>query len=77
MINILLSGGSGTRLWPLSRTKLPKQFVRLFDNQSLFQQTVERNASLCHSTIVVTNTEQYFLALDQIDETINRDQATP
>lgn len=68
MINILLSGGSGTRLWPLSRTKLPKQFVRLFDNQSLFQKTLERNAPLCHTTLVVTNTEQYFLALDQLEE---------
>lgn len=68
MINILLSGGSGTRLWPLSRTKLPKQFVRLFDNQSLFQKTLERNAPLCHTTLVVTNTEQYFLAIDQIQE---------
>ena len=68
MINILLSGGSGTRLWPLSRTKLPKQFVRLFDNQSLFQKTLERNDPLCNTTLVVTNTEQYFLALDQIEE---------
>lgn len=68
MINILLSGGSGTRLWPLSRTKLPKQFVRLFDNQSLFQKTLERNSPLCHTTLVVTNTEQYFLAIDQIQE---------
>lgn len=68
MINILLSGGSGTRLWPLSRTKLPKQFVRLFDNQSLFQKTLDRNSSLCHTTLVVTNTEQYFLALDQLEE---------
>lgn len=68
MINILLSGGSGTRLWPLSRTKLPKQFVRLFDNQSLFQKTLERNSPLCHTTLVVTSTEQYFLAIDQIHE---------
>lgn len=68
MINILLSGGSGTRLWPLSRTKLPKQFVRLFNNQSLFQKTLERNAPLCQSTLVVTNAEQYFLALDQLEE---------
>lgn len=68
MINILLSGGSGTRLWPLSRTKLPKQFVRLFDNQSLFQKTLERNAPLCQKTLVVTNAEQYFLALDQLEE---------
>ncbi|MBN2865015.1 MAG: hypothetical protein JXK16_03330, partial [Thiotrichales bacterium] len=43
MINIILCGGSGTRLWPLSRTMLPKQFVRLFDNQSLFQDTIIRN----------------------------------
>ena len=68
MINILLSGGSGTRLWPLSRTKLPKQFVRLFDGQSLFQQTLKRNTPLCHTTFVVTNTEHYFLALDQIKD---------
>lgn len=68
MINILLSGGSGTRLWPLSRTKLPKQFVRLFDNQSLFQKTLERNSLLCHTTLIVTSTEQYFLAVDQLQE---------
>ena len=46
MINIILCGGSGTRLWPLSRTMLPKQFVRLFDGKSLFQDTVLRNAPL-------------------------------
>lgn len=66
MINILLSGGAGTRLWPLSRTLLPKQFVRLFNGQSLFQQTVTRNASVCSKTLVVSNTEHYFLALDQL-----------
>lgn len=66
MINILLSGGAGTRLWPLSRTLLPKQFVRLFNGQSLFQQTVARNASVCSKTLVVSNTEHYFLALDQL-----------
>lgn len=66
MINIILSGGSGSRLWPLSRTKLPKQFVRLFDNQSLFQKTLLRNANQCNSTLIVTNIDQYFLALDQL-----------
>ncbi|MCI4412117.1 MAG: mannose-1-phosphate guanylyltransferase/mannose-6-phosphate isomerase [Thiotrichales bacterium] len=66
MINILLSGGSGTRLWPLSRSMLPKQFVRLFNGQSLFQQTVARNASVCSRTLVVSNAEQYFLAVDQL-----------
>ncbi len=68
MINILLSGGSGTRLWPLSRTMLPKQFVRLFNNESLFQQTVKRNAAVCSRSLVVSNVEQYFLAVDQLQD---------
>lgn len=68
MINLILSGGAGTRLWPLSRTKLPKQFVRMFGNESLFQKTLLRNSPLCHMTLVATNTEQYFLAVDQIEE---------
>ena len=68
MINVILCGGSGTRLWPLSRTMLPKQFVRMFDNRSLFQDTVLRNKSLCQSYMVVSNTEQYFLAVDQFEQ---------
>lgn len=69
MINIILCGGSGTRLWPLSRTMLPKQFVRLLNNESLFQTTVKRNASLCSDCLVVSNSEQYFLAVDQLQQT--------
>ncbi len=68
MINIVLCGGSGTRLWPLSRTMLPKQFVRLFDGKSLFQETVLRNAELCSHAIIVSNRDQYFLAVDQLDQ---------
>lgn len=68
MTNIILCGGNGTRLWPLSRTLMPKQFVKLFNNQSLFQLTVERNQKLCRRSLIVSNTEQYFLALDQIEE---------
>ncbi len=68
MINIILCGGSGTRLWPLSRTMLPKQFVRLFDNRSLFQDTVLRNQSVCSHSFVVSNNEQYFLAVDQLGQ---------
>ncbi|AZR81699.1 mannose-1-phosphate guanylyltransferase/mannose-6-phosphate isomerase [Thiomicrospira sp. S5] len=68
MINILLSGGSGTRLWPLSRTMLPKQFVRLFDNESLFQQTVKRNVTVCSHSLIVSNVDQYFLAVDQYQQ---------
>ncbi len=68
MTNIILCGGSGTRLWPISRTLMPKQFVKLFDEKSLFQLTVERNAAVCDTQFIVSNTEQYFLALDQLQE---------
>ncbi|MFT5660593.1 MAG: mannose-1-phosphate guanylyltransferase [Sulfurimonas sp.] len=68
MTNIILCGGNGTRLWPISRTLMPKQFVKLFEDKSLFQLTIERNSKLCESELVVSNTEQYFLALDQLDE---------
>jgi mannose-1-phosphate guanylyltransferase len=81
MTNIILCGGRGTRLWPISRTLMPKQFVKLFNNtpghnllqansprKSLFQLTVERNSKLCESQFIVSNTEQYFLALDQLEE---------
>ena len=68
MINMILCGGSGTRLWPLSRTMLPKQFVRLFNNRSLFQDTVLRNQPVCSHTFVVSNNEQFFLAVDQLGQ---------
>lgn len=68
MTNIILCGGSGTRLWPISRTLMPKQFVKLFDQKSLFQLTVERNSPFCNKQLIVSNTEQYFLALDQLEE---------
>lgn len=67
MTNIVLCGGSGTRLWPLSRTLMPKQFLRIFDNKSLFELTYERNAKLCDKTLIISNQEQYFLILDQIN----------
>ena len=79
MTNIILCGGSGTRLWPISRTLMPKQFVQLFDapgqpllqgnspsGQSLFQLTVLRNQKACSSQMIVSNAEQYFLAVDQL-----------
>ena len=68
MINIILCGGNGTRLWPISRTLMPKQFVKLFNETSLFQLTVERNKTVCKKQIIVSNAEQYFLAVDQLEE---------
>ena len=68
MTNVILCGGSGTRLWPISRTYFPKQFYKLIGDMSLFQLTVLRNKDLCGDFIIVTNKDQYFIALDQLDE---------
>lgn len=51
ILPVVLCGGSGTRLWPLSRKDLPKQFVNLFDNQTLFSRTLERLRSLFTSNV--------------------------
>lgn len=68
MTNIILCGGNGTRLWPISRTLMPKQFNKLFNNKSLFQLTIQRNSLVCNKKLIVSNCEQYFLALDQLEE---------
>lgn len=71
---VILCGGSGTRLWPLSRAGFPKQFLVLCGTDSLFQQAVERINGLAAAditvgeTLVVTNEEHRFLALDQLRE---------
>ena len=66
MVNLILCGGAGTRLWPMSRSLMPKQFVRLFDGRSLFQKKDLRNQNLCSPQYVISNVDQYFLALDQL-----------
>ena len=72
---VIMAGGSGTRLWPLSRAQHPKQFLVLQGNRSLFQQAATRLASLAGDDIavgascVVGNEEHRFLVLDQLRET--------
>ncbi|MBW1293888.1 mannose-1-phosphate guanylyltransferase [Aquimarina litoralis] len=68
IINVVLSGGSGTRLWPLSRKSKPKQFLKIFDDQSLFQHTINRNKKLVDDFLLITNTEQIVEANEQINE---------
>jgi len=65
--SIVLAGGSGTRLWPISRKLMPKQFVKLFDDYSLFQKTILRNQKISESQLVISNQDQYFLAYDQLE----------
>ncbi|EQB34352.1 mannose-1-phosphate guanylyltransferase [Sulfurimonas hongkongensis] len=75
MTNIILCGGSGTRLWPISRTLMPKQFVKLFNGKSLFRLTLERNRSSCQKSFIVSSDQQYLLAQDQTQETPLLDDA--
>jgi len=69
---VIMAGGSGTRLWPLSRATYPKQFLALHGRQSLFQQAALRLQSLDAADIasagpcVVGNEEHRFLVLDQL-----------
>jgi len=65
---VILAGGNGTRLWPISRKLMPKQFVKLFSDSSLYQLTLKRNAKICSEIQIVSNQEQYFIALDQAQE---------
>ena len=74
VLPVIMAGGSGTRLWPLSRALYPKQFLILQGNQSLFQQAHLRLQELADADIgvakpcVVGNEEHRFLVLDQLRE---------
>ena len=61
---VILCGGSGTRLWPLSRKSFPKQFVPLIDNKSLLQLTLERVSLLSENVICVASNEHRFLVAE-------------
>jgi mannose-1-phosphate guanylyltransferase/mannose-6-phosphate isomerase len=71
---VILCGGSGTRLWPLSRSGFPKQFLCLTGNESLFQQAAQRLAALGNDSIhiaapvIVSGEDHRFLASEQLRE---------
>ena len=71
---VILCGGSGTRLWPLSRAGFPKQFLSLTGQESLFQQAALRLSALGDSgidvakPIIVTGEEHRFLAAEHLRE---------
>ncbi|MDR3413723.1 MAG: mannose-1-phosphate guanylyltransferase/mannose-6-phosphate isomerase [Formivibrio sp.] len=68
IIPVILSGGSGTRMWPLSRTAYPKQFLALNGADSLLQQTALRVKSVAEvaAPIIISNAEQRFLVAEQM-----------
>jgi len=66
LIPVILSGGAGTRLWPVSREAHPKPFIRLPDGESLLQKTLKRAAACgAERILTVTNRDHYFITRDE------------
>ena len=65
---LILCGGVGARLWPLSRKLLPKQFARILKGQTLFERTAQRNTQLGAQILIASNRDQRFLAENQLDQ---------
>ncbi|HBN90762.1 mannose-1-phosphate guanylyltransferase/mannose-6-phosphate isomerase [Rheinheimera aquimaris] len=64
---VIMAGGSGTRLWPLSRGNFPKQFLPLTGRHTMLQQTLLRLSGLQHSTpLLICNEDHRFIAAEQI-----------
>ena len=66
-INVILSGGVGSRLWPLSRKSRPKQYLPIFDGETLFQKTALRNKAFCEKVMVVGNCDNYELSRKDLE----------
>mgnify|MGYP006190403447 CR=1 FL=1 len=68
ILNVILSGGVGSRLWPLSRKARPKQYLPIFEGKTLFQLTAVRNQQFCDSILVVGNSSNYQLSERDLSE---------
>ncbi|WP_269237508.1 mannose-1-phosphate guanylyltransferase [Flavobacterium flavigenum] len=79
--HVILTGGVGSRLWPLSRKSQPKQYLEIFEGKSLFEMTVERNSYLANKVMVVGNVGNHHLSGKVMDKSktsyINIVEATP
>src|SRR5271154_954403 len=70
LIPVIMCGGAGTRLWPVSRESMPKQFVPLVEKRSTFQQVLGRirDATIFGRPIVITNSDFRFIVAEQMRE---------
>lgn len=70
IIPVIMAGGKGTRLWPLSRASAPKQFIQFIGDRTLFQATLERvgDKALYEAPLVITNEDFRFLVAEQARE---------
>jgi mannose-1-phosphate guanylyltransferase len=74
IIPVILSGGSGTRLWPLSRKLYPKQFLSLVNNTSLFQDTIIRLPDEASNPLIICNEKHRFLVAEQLRQIKSRNR---
>ncbi|WP_337967392.1 mannose-1-phosphate guanylyltransferase [uncultured Flavobacterium sp.] len=81
IIHVILTGGVGSRLWPLSRKSQPKQYLEIFEGKSLFEMTVDRNSHLANKVMVVGNVDNHHLSGKVMNKTktsyTNIVEATP
>lgn len=71
VVPVILSGGTGSRLWPMSRVSYPKQLLSLLGHQSMVQQTVLRSTQVgCGIPLIVCNDEHRFLIAEQVREVL-------
>ena len=66
IVPVILSGGSGTRLWPLSRALYPKQFINLINETTLFQDTILRLPQDLEDPLIICNEDHRFLVAEQL-----------
>lgn len=67
LLPVIMAGGSGSRLWPLSRSSFPKQFINLASDKSMLQETLSRLSSLeHHAPLLLCNQEHRFLVAEQL-----------
>lgn len=66
ILPVIMSGGSGSRLWPLSRALHPKQFLPLISENTLLQETINRLDSNCLDPIIICNNEHRFIVAEQL-----------
>lgn len=67
VIPVIMAGGSGSRLWPMSREHFPKQFLNLYGNNSMLQETVNRLAEIeCTAPLILCNEKHRFIVAEQL-----------
>src|SRR6185436_11945997 len=74
LVPVILSGGAGSRLWPVSREALPKPFIKLADGQSLLAKTLRRAMAVsdANGILTVTNRDYFFLTRDEYERAVKK-----